>query len=102
MKLNVNEGNFLSAKKFHELKLKRKQLTITGFEEIEFRNGKKKIAMKFKEIPDILCLNSTNQKILKKAWGEETDTMIGKTIYLNIIPATYEGQAVESIIVDTE
>ena len=105
MKLVVNDGTgskFLNASRYKELGLKRKPMTIKGFETVKFKDGKEKEAMSVDQITDKLVLNSTNKKILIRAYGDDTDKMIGKTIYLNLMPSTYNGQTVESIVVDTE
>ena len=46
-----------------------------------------------------LSLNGTNNRVLMKAYGTESDNWIGKTVELTVGPIEYEGKTRDSILV---
>jgi len=101
MKLPIKDdtGGFLNCRKYKEMGLKRKELTIKSFEEVDIKD-KRKVIIRFQEIENTFVLNQTNMKILQRAYGDETENMINKKVYINVIPSQFNGQPTETLVLD--
>src|SRR6516225_4360381 len=51
------------------------------------------------ETRDILSLNATNDKILVRAYGPNSDDCLGRIIELLLGEALYQGKQIESVVV---
>ena len=90
-------GNLLNAAKV-KAGFEGKPLKIYGSQEVVIKE-KKKLAISFEGMEELLALNATNLNVLIKAFGKESDGWKGKTISLITIPTKYQGTIVDSILV---
>jgi len=92
------KNDYINAKKYSETKALQIPLEVIGVAEVEI-GDETKLVMCFGGVQDVLALNKTNLKTMIEAKGKETDNWKGALVSLALIPATYAGAAVKSVII---
>ena len=92
-------ARFLNAETVKSEKLMGKVLTVkkSYVENFGTDNPKPKVILSFDEIERELALNSTNAKIMSKAFGEEIEPWVGNRIQLIITAVKFKGDIVDSV-----
>jgi len=93
-----NTGSTINAQKLAEDKTLQVPLIIVDVKE-EKLNDKKKLALVFGGVKDILVLNQTNLKVMIDAKGMDATKWITSTVTLSLIPSIYNGQSVQSVFI---
>jgi len=100
--LNANDykssGTTINAQKLQEDKTLQVPLIIVDVKE-EKLNDKKKLALVFYGVKDVLALNQTNLKVMIDAKGMDATKWISSTVTLSLIPSRYNGQPVQSVFI---
>ena len=63
------------------------------------QDNKEKLCLCFSETTEILVLNQTNLGIMIDAGGEESKGWVGAVIRLSLIPSTFNGKKVRSVLI---
>jgi hypothetical protein len=102
MEINANEykntSKTINATKVQENKTLQVPLVIVDVTEIKL-NDRKKIALTFGGVQDVLILNQTNLDVMIIAKGANAYKWITSTITLSVIPSKYNGQPVNSVYI---
>lgn len=101
---NVDEvyGSGNNLLKAEDLKGRAIKLKISGCEILDFKEGGKKLALKFQGKEKGLVLNKTNSKIVSKYYGKDYDKWDGKEIEIFPTETEFNGQLVPCIRVRVE
>lgn len=102
MEINANEykstSKSINAEKVQTRPELQVPLIIVDVKE-EKLNDRKKLALVFGGVPDILVLNQTNLNVMIKAKGANVNKWIGSTVTLSLISSKYNGQPVQSVFI---
>lgn len=94
-----SSGSHLKAE---DLKGRAIKLKISGCEVVDFKEGGKKLALKFEGKDKGMVLNKTNTKIVAKYYGKDYDKWAGKEIEIFPTETEFNGQLVPCIRVRVE
>ena len=99
----IYSGRFLSAVVVKNTGLEGKALMISGVGVEELGQGEKtktKIILALNGIAKSLALNKINSSKLSKAYGDDYEKWIGKSLILRIREVDFSGETVEAIRVE--
>jgi len=93
-------GNYMSAKVFGNRKLKAK-IEAVDDEDVgqKGKQGRHQVVLTLAGESRKYPLNKTNIEALDKAWGEDFDKWVGKTVEVSTTDRTYEGNAVKGLLI---
>ena len=58
----------------------------------------RKMAIGFESVDRLMIVNKTNRQALTAAWGDDTDSWVGKSVTLSITSVMFEGKLTPSIL----
>src|SRR5262249_40168017 len=87
--------------KADDISKRRLRVTIVEFVDEWMGNPREcKTVVYFKDIDKGLVLNKTNASVLAKAFGDDTDTMVGRVIDLVVKPGSFQGQDTDGVRIE--
>ncbi|MDD2208252.1 MAG: hypothetical protein PHU45_02735 [Bacilli bacterium] len=87
-------AKYLTAKVAGDLKGKKLVIDSAFMEQIKDSD---KLCLRFKNVDLPMPLNQTNLTVLTAAWGEESNDWINKSVILNIVNVSFQGEVAKGI-----